>query len=112
MSPTHQRELGEFREMLIAVTDHAVERYRQRVRGSLDERTEIVTRVARAHATGRTSPGERGTVLVRDRRDPRLVFVCRRERDELVVISLWQEGEEAAVPKRFTDTLRRDDHRM
>ena len=94
--------------MLIAVTDHAAERYRQRVRGSLDERTEIVTRVARAHAAGRTSPGERGAVLVRDRRDPSLVFVCRQE---LVVISLWQEGEEAAVPKRFTDALRRDDHR-
>jgi hypothetical protein len=48
-------EPGEFREMLIAVTDH----YRQRGRGSLDERTEIVTRVARAHAAGRTSLGER-----------------------------------------------------
>ena len=83
----------------------------RRVGGSLDERTEIVTRVARAHAAGRTSPGERGAVLARDRRDPSLVFVCRQERDELVVISLWQEGEEAAVPKRFTDALRRDDHR-
>jgi hypothetical protein len=102
---------GEFREMPIAVTDHAAERFRQRVRGSLDERTEIITRVARAHAAGRTSPGERGTVLVRDCRDPSLVFVCRQERGELVVISLWQEGEEAAVPKVFTDALRRDDHR-
>jgi hypothetical protein len=98
--------------MLIAVTDHAAERYRQRVRGSLQERTEIVTRVARAYAAGRTSPGERGALLVRDHRDPSLVFVCRQERDELVVISLWQEGETAAVPKRFTDALRRDDPRI
>ncbi len=98
--------------MLIAVTDHAAERYRQRVRGSLDERAEIVTRVGAAHAAGRTSPGERGAVLVRDRRDPSLVFVCRQERDELVVIILWQGGEEAAVPRRFTNALRRDDHRM
>ena len=59
-------EPGEFREMLIAVTDHAAQRYRQRVRGSLDERAEIVTRVARAYAAGRTSRGERGAVLVRD----------------------------------------------
>ncbi len=48
--------------MLIAVTDHAAERYRHQVRGSLDERTEIVTRVARGHAAGGTSPGERGAV--------------------------------------------------
>jgi iron-sulfur cluster repair protein YtfE (RIC family) len=75
--------------MLSAVTDHAAERYRQRVRGSLEERTEIVTRVARAHAAGRASPGERGAVLVRDRREPSLVFVGRQERDELVVVSLW-----------------------
>jgi hypothetical protein len=29
----------------------------------------------------------------------------------LVVTTLWEEGEQAAVPKRFTDALRRDDHR-
>jgi hypothetical protein len=28
------------------------------------------------------------------------------------VITLWEEGEDAAVPKRFTDALRRDDHRV
>jgi hypothetical protein len=28
------------------------------------------------------------------------------------VITLWEEGEAAAVPKRFTDALRRDDHRV
>jgi hypothetical protein len=96
--------------MLIAVTDHAAERFRQRVRGSLDEKTEIAGRVARAHAAGRVEPGERGAVLVRDldRRD--LIYVCRPEGDELVVTTLWEEGERAAVPRRFTDALRRDDH--
>ena len=98
--------------MLIAVTDHAAERFRQRVRGSLDEKAEIAGRVARAHAAGRTEPGERGALLVRDldRRD--LVYVCRPEGDELVVTTLWEQGEGAAVPRRFTDALRRDDHRL
>ncbi len=98
--------------MLIAVTDHAAERFRQRVRGSLDEKTEIAGRVARAHAAGRTEPGERGALLVRDldRRD--VVYVCRPEGDELVVTTLWEQGEDAAVPRRFTDALRRDDHRV
>jgi iron-sulfur cluster repair protein YtfE (RIC family) len=98
--------------LLVAVTDHAVERYRQRVRGTLDERTEIAARVARAHAAGRVAPGERGAVLVRDLLDASLVFICRAERDELIVISLWQEGEDAAVPPRFTDALRRDDRQV
>jgi len=68
--------------------------------------------VARAHAAGRVSAGDRGAVLVRDieRRD--LVFVCRPEGDELVVTTLWEEGEDAAVHRRFTDALRRDDHRV
>ena len=94
------------------MTDHAAERFRQRVRGSLDEKGEIASRVARAHAAGRVEAGEHGAVLVRDldRRD--LVYVCRPERDELVVTTLWEEGEDAAVPRRFTDALRRDDHRV
>ena len=92
--------------MLVAVTDHAIERYRQRVRGSLEERVEIAGRVSCAYAAGRTEPGERGTLLVRDLRDRDLVYVCRRERDELIVVTLWEEGEDAAVPKRFTDALR------
>lgn len=98
--------------MLIAVTDHAAERFRQRVRGSLDEKTEIASRVARAHAAGRVEPGERGALLVRDLERRDLVYVCRPERDELVVTTLWEEGQDAAVPKRFTDVLRRDDHRV
>jgi hypothetical protein len=98
--------------VLVAVTDHAAERFRQRVRGTLDAKTEVAGRVARAHAAGRTEAGERGSLLVRDldRRD--IVYVCRREGHELVVITLWEEGDDAAVPKRFTDALRRDDHRV
>jgi hypothetical protein len=95
--------------MLIAVTDHASERFRQRVRGSLDERTEIATRVSRSHAAGHVEPGERGALLVRDLERPDLVYVCRPDGRELVVVTLWEEGE-AAVPRRFTDALRRDDH--
>lgn len=98
--------------MLIAVTNHAAERFRQRVRGTLDEKTEIIGRVARAHAAGRVVPGERGAVLVRDLDRPGLVYVCRPDGGELVVTTLWEEGEDAAVPRRFTDALRRDDHRV
>lgn len=95
--------------MLVAVTDHAAERFRQRVRGTLDEKTEIAGRVARAHAAGRVEAGERGTVLVRDLQRRDLVYVCRPDGLELVVITLWEEGDDAAVPKRFTDVLRGND---
>ncbi len=98
--------------MLVAVTDHAAERYRQRVRGTLDARAEVADRVARAHAAGRVETGPRGALLVRDLQRGGLVYVCRPERGELVVTTLWEEGEDAAVPKRFTDALRRDDHRV
>jgi hypothetical protein len=98
--------------MLVAVTDHAAERFRQRVRGTLDAKTEIAGRVARAYAAGRVREGERATVLVQDldRRD--VVYVCRPESGELVVVTLWEEGEDPAVPRRFTDALRHDDHRV
>jgi hypothetical protein len=98
--------------MLVAVTDHAAERFRQRVRGSLDEKAEIAGRVARAHAAGRVTAGDRGAVLVRDLERRDLVFVCRPEGNELVVTTLWEEGADAAVPRRYTDVLRRDDHRV
>jgi hypothetical protein len=91
--------------MLVAVTDHAAERFRQRVRGTLEPKTEIAARVARAHAAGRLEPGERGALLVRDERNRDLVYVCRPQPDELVVITVWEEGEDAAVPRRFTDAL-------
>lgn len=98
--------------MLIAVTDHAAERYRQRVRGSLDERNEIRHAVARGLAADRVEEGRRGEVVVRDGRGGELVYLCRREGQELIVVTLWEEGEDPAVPKRFTDALRRDDHRV
>jgi hypothetical protein len=95
--------------MLVAVTDHAAERFRQRVRGTLDEKTEVASRVSRAHAAGRVEPGTRGTLLVRDIQRRDLVYVCRPDAGELVVVTLWEQGDDAAVPKRFTDALRRDD---
>ena len=98
--------------MLVAVTDHAAERFRQRVRGTLDAKTEIASRVAEARAAGRVESGERGTLLVRDLERRDLVYVCRPTESELVVVTLWEEGDDAAVPKRFTDALRRDDHRV
>lgn len=98
--------------MLIAVTDHAAERFRQRVRGSLDEKTEIASRVARARLRNGLEPGERGTVLVRDLERPDLMYVCVLKDLELVVITLWEEGDAAAVPRRYTDALRGDDHRV
>jgi hypothetical protein len=93
---------------LVAVTDHAVERYLQRVRGALDPRTEIASRVSSAVDAGRIEPGERGAVLVRDVELADLVFICMedRPRGELVVVTLWEGGEDPRVPKRFTDALR------
>jgi predicted ATPase with chaperone activity len=98
--------------MLIAVTDHAAERFRQRVRGTLEAKTEVAARVASAREAGRAQAGERGTILVRDLQRRDLLYVCRLERDELVVVTLWEEGEAAAVHRRFTDALRHDDHRV
>ena len=97
----------------VAVTDHAVERFRQRVRGGLDVRVEIAGRVSRAWAAGRVEPGEKGAVRVTDLERPDVVYVCRHDVPgrELVVITLWEEGDGAAVPKRFTDELRRLDRK-
>jgi len=109
---------------LVAVTDHAVERFRQRVgsrTGELDVRPEIVQRVTRAIEAGRTSDeppagatGARGSLYVHDMVDRALVFVCSRQRGdgELVVVTLWERdgGVRAPrVPRRFTDALRRAD---
>lgn len=104
--------------MLVAVTDHAVERYRQRVGGSLDPRPQIASRVARAWAAGRHSDeppagvraAARGSLYVHDLADRRLVYICRQEAGELVVVTLWERAggvEEPRVPRRFTDALRR-----
>jgi hypothetical protein len=95
--------------LITIVTDHAVERYLQRVRGVLDARPEIAGRVRRAYEAGRVTDGERGAIHVRDIDRPDLVYVCMldRPRDELVVVTLWEEGDDPAVPRRFTDALRR-----
>ena len=99
--------------MLVVVTDHAAERYRQRVRGTLDARGEIVARVGKAWAAGAVSreppPGaaaQRGSAYVRD---GDLVFVCLEDkpRGELIVVTLWQEGDQPAVSRRHADALKR-----
>jgi hypothetical protein len=92
--------------VLVAVTDHAAQRFRQRVRGTLEEKTEIASRVSLAYDAGRVETGPRGEVLVRDQKLRDLVYVCRPEGPELVVVTLWEEGDDAAVPKRFTDAIR------
>lgn len=112
--------------VLIAVTDHAAERFRQRVparQGGLDPRPEIVQRVGRAWSAGRVSPspparedgraraaGPPGSLFVADLVDRDVVFVCRHDArsGELVVITLWEAQRlgPARVPRRFTDALR------
>ena len=92
----------------VAVTDHAAERFLQRVGGVLDAKAEITRRVASAWLAGRVQDAEKATVRVGDERRRDVVYVCRwdRPRGELLVITLWEEGEDAAVPRRFTDALR------
>ena len=102
--------VGDVSAVLIAVTDHAADRFTQRVRGTLDAKGEITARVARAWASDNKRPGrDRGTVDVIDLDDRSLVYVCRHDvpRGELVVITLWEEGDGARVPRRYTDALER-----
>jgi hypothetical protein len=109
--------------ILVAVTDHAVERFRQRIggrSGEVDPRPEIVARVTRAWEAGRVgdepppgATGTRGSVYVRDLVDRSLVFICRHDRagGELVVVTLWEsEGGPAPprVDRSWTESLRRD----
>jgi hypothetical protein len=109
--------------VLVAVTDHAVERFRQRIggrAGEVDARPEIVGRVTRAWEAGRVDaeppPGAtraRGSVYVRDLVDRSLIFVCRFDRaaNEVVVVTLWEAEGGAAPPRvgrRWTDALRRE----
>ncbi len=108
--------------VLVAVTDHAAERFRQRVgsrTGAVDVKPEIVVRVAQAVEAGRISDdpppgatGARGSVYVRDRSDRNVIYVCRREGAELLVITLWEtEGgvTPPRVPSRFTKALKDTD---
>jgi hypothetical protein len=108
--------------MLVAVTDHAAERFRQRVGGTLDAKAEIVGRVVAATEAGRSSEepppgstGARGSVYVTDLKDRSVVYVCRREGAELLVVTLWeQEGGVAPprVPRRYTDALERHEREL
>ena len=109
----------------VAVTDHAVERFRQRVGtrvGGFDIRPEIAGRVSEAWAEGRGSQtpprgasqtAARGTVYVRDLVDRGVVFVCRHDRAsrELLVITLWEDARYGTprVDQRFTDALKETD---
>jgi hypothetical protein len=89
--------------VLVAVTDHAVERFRQRIggrSGEVDARPEIIARLTRAWEAGRIedeppqgATGARGSVYVRDLVDRSLVFVCRHDESggELVVVTLWEQ---------------------
>ncbi len=100
--------------ILVAVTDHAAERFRQRVgssRGAVDVKPEVAGRVSRAWAAGRVAVAG-GGLQVRDLERDGLVYVCRHDprAGELVVVSAWEEGEDARVPRRFTDALRGSDH--
>lgn len=72
----------------------------------------MAQRVAEAWTRGRVEPGERGALRVRDTHRPDLIYICVRESSELLVVTLWETGDDAAVPKRFTDALRRDDRRV
>lgn len=96
--------------MLVEVTRHAEDRYRQRVRGTMNARTEIASRVSLAYEAGRTEDGPKGEILVRDRELRDLIYVCRAEHGSLIVITLWEDDDaKARVPRRFTDALRDDD---
>lgn len=108
--------------VLVAVTDHAAERFRQRVgsrTGAVDVKPEIVTRVMRAVEAGRSSTdpppgatGARGSFYVSDLVDRSVVYVCRPADGGLLVITLWeQEGGVVPprVPRRFTNALKPDD---
>lgn len=110
--------------VLVAVTDHAVERFRQRIggrSGEVDARPEIIARLTRAWEAGRIEhepppgvTGARGSVYVRDLVDRSLVFVCRHDESggELVVVTLWEQPGGPAPPRverRWTDALRRRD---
>ncbi len=109
----------------VAVTDHAAERFRQRIgsrRGGFDVKPEIAGRVSEAWGAGRVSDapppgvgekGARGTKYVRDLVDRGVIFVCRHDTAsrELLVVTLWEDERYGAprVDRRYTDALKADD---
>ena len=114
---TAMRAAARGRLMLVAVTDHAVERYRQRIAARSIRAPRSPGGCARAIEAGRASDepparglgAARGSLYVHDTEDRGLVFVCRRDRGEVVVVTLWERDDAAApprVPRRFTDALR------
>ena len=107
---------------LVAVTDHAAERFRQRVgstRGALDVKPEVATRVADAVEAGRStttppagSEGTPGSVYVaRPARARRRLRVpargARAARHHAVGGRVRARG--SRVPRHFTDALRESD---
>ena len=96
----------------VAVTDHAVERFRQRVgtrRGGFDIKPEIAGRVSEAWAAGRVSDDaaagrrrDRGArdVYVRDLVDRGVVFVCRHDRAVARAARHHAVGGRALRPRR------------
>jgi hypothetical protein len=112
----------------VTVTDHAVERFRQRVgsrRGGLDLKPEIAGRVSAAWAAGRVSDAPpagaretaaRGSVYIRDLLDRGVIFVCRHDRAarELLVVTLWEDERFGTprVDRRFTEALKDDDRAL
>ena len=106
--------------VLVAVTDHAAERFRQRIggrTGEVDPRAEIVRRVAEAHAAGRVRTSRRPARRPRGAPSTSATSSTARSSSsagqdgaELVVITLWEtEGGPGAprVPRQFTDALKR-----
>ena len=70
---------------------------------------EITSRVSHAVDAGpASSRASAARTLVRDLEDAELVYICMEDkpRGELIVITLWEGGEDPRVPKRFTDVLR------
>jgi len=90
---------------LVSVTDHAVERYLQRVRGALDPRPEIAGRVRRAWEAGRVGEGEFAAIAgdafaAAEGRYPQLASALRRLRRAVharlvgsTVPLVWQHGD-------------------
>ena len=79
-----------------------------RARRARPARGDRVAGLARRSTPGASSRASAARSLVRDLERADLVYICMEDspRGELVVVTLWEGGEDAAVPKRFTDALR------